>query len=235
MPSLIVVPTYNEVENLGALLTRVGEETPEAHVLVVDDNSPDGTRNVVKNFQRQDPRVHLLERPGKQGLGPAYLAGMRWGIDHGYDKIVQMDADFSHDPSYLPKFLRTLDEADVVMGSRYAPGGTTENWSLLRKFISRGGNTYAKTVLGLKYTDLTGGFNGWRAKALEKLGFEAVRSRGYAFQVELKYRAHVAGLKLAEVPITVPDRRLGQSKMSSRIVFEAALRVLQLRRLVASS
>jgi dolichol-phosphate mannosyltransferase len=158
---------------------------------------------------------------------------MRWGLDHGYGKIVQMDADFSHDPSYLPAFLAQLDESDVVIGSRYAPGGGTENWSALRKFISRGGNTYAKTVLRLRYSDLTGGFNGWRADALGRLAFEAVRSRGYAFQVELKYRAHLAGLRISEVPIRFPDRRLGRSKMSSRIVFEAALRVLQLRRLVS--
>jgi dolichol-phosphate mannosyltransferase len=228
--ALIIVPTYDEAENIGILLRRLMNEL-HVDVLVVDDNSPDGTQDVVVKNQKKFPdRIHLLRRKGKEGLAAAYFAGFEWALNHHYDYVVQMDADFSHDPRYVPAFLDALVDADVVVGSRYMQGGGTEGWSRLREFISRGGNTYAQKMLGVHYCDLTGGFNAWRRETLEKIDFKSVKSRGYAFQVELKYRVHCAGLKLVELPIRFGERKHGESKMSGRIVLEAALRVLELRR-----
>ncbi|MCU0494355.1 MAG: polyprenol monophosphomannose synthase [Chloroflexaceae bacterium] len=227
---LVVIPTYNEADNIVRLLREVLAQGPQFDVLVVDDNSPDGTAYMVQAIAEQTPRVRLLQRAGKLGLGTAYLAGFEQGLQRGYSYICEMDADFSHQPHYLPLLLATAErEADVAIGSRNVPGGRVENWSLLRQFISRGGSRYARTILGMPVRDCTGGFKCFRASALRRVNLAAVKSNGYAFQVELNYRCHQAGLHLREVPIIFPDRVAGQSKMSSRIVLEAALMVWRMR------
>lgn len=228
--TLIVVPTYNEIENIGALLHDLREALPEAHILIVDDNSPDGTGEAVSRFSRHDENVHLLSRPAKRGLGAAYIAGFDWAFAHDYGCVIQMDADFSHHPSYLRPMREALATHSVAMGTRYVEGGGTKGWGAFRNFLSRGGNWYARTVLKIPYRDMTGGFMAWRREALEKISYRTVRSRGYAFQVELKFRAHTAGFPMAEIPIIFENRRYGVSKMSGRIIGEAALRVLQLKR-----
>jgi len=232
MKTLIVIPTYNERENITALVPAVFQTTPEVEILVVDDNSPDGTGDVVRSLQGRHPRLHLLSRGGKEGLGRAYLAGFRWGLEKGYGAIVEMDADFSHRPEDLRTILAVLPEYDFVVGSRWVAGGGTVNWGLGRKIISRGGSFYARQILGFPMRDFTGGFNAWKASTLAKLGLDSVRSEGYSFQIELKYRALKLGFHGKEVPIIFADRRVGQSKMSSRIVFEALFRVWGLRRAV---
>lgn len=227
---LIIVPTYNEEENVPALVATIFQEAPSVHVLFVDDNSRDGTRaEIAKAEQRYPGRIFLYPRPGKLGLGTAYIAGFRWALEREYDAIIEMDADLSHDPKYLPEMLKRLERADGVIGSRYVAGGGTRNWSLVRRLISTGGSRYARTILGLRIHDLTGGFNGWRREVLKGIDIDAVRSEGYAFQVELKYRAVKRGFKLEEFPIIFVDRRAGHSKMSARIVFEAMLRMWALR------
>jgi dolichol-phosphate mannosyltransferase len=231
MKTLVVIPTYNERENITALVPEIRRATPDVEILVVDDNSPDGTQDVVRELQKSDARLHLLARPGKQGLGKAYLAGFAWGLERDYEGLVEMDADFSHRPEDLVRILAALPEADFVMGSRWVPGGETINWGIGRKFISRGGSFYARQILGFPVRDWTGGFNAWRAGTLRKIGLESVRSEGYSFQIELKYRALKLGLRGVEVPIIFADRRQGQSKMSSRIVVEALYRVWGLRAL----
>jgi dolichol-phosphate mannosyltransferase len=229
MDILIIVPTYNEAENIERLLAEVEQAAPEADVLVVDDNSPDGTSGLVSQIILRNPHVHLLKREGKQGLAAAYIAGFHWGLERGYRQLIQMDADFSHNPRFLPLFLETLRTYPVVNGSRYIAGGGTSGWGWTRNFISRGGNTYARWVLGMKHHDLTGGFNGWRREVLERIHIDTIRSRGYAFQVEMKYRASRLGFTLKEVPIHFENRRLGKSKMSGDIVWEAAFRVFQMK------
>ena len=231
MKSLIVVPTYNERENIQALVPAIFAATPDVEILVVDDNSPDGTADIVRSLQGRFPHLHLLLRKGKEGLGKAYLAGFRWGLEKGYGNLVQMDADFSHRPQDLVKMLATLKDYDFVMGSRWVPGGQTVNWGLGRKIVSRGGSFYARQILRFNVRDWTGGFNGWKAQTLTKLGLDKVRSEGYSFQIELKYRALKLGFRGKEVPIVFEDRRVGQSKMSSHIVFEALYRVWGLRRI----
>jgi len=227
--AVVIVPTYNEAENIAALLDAIVAKEPGLDILVVDDSSPDGTGEIVLQMQRKHPQVSLLSRSARSGLGAAYVAGFGWGLEHGYERLIQMDADFSHDPKYLAPMLSALDSADLVMGSRYIPGGGTEGWSLSRRLISQGGNIYARAILGMTQKDLTGGFNAWRRGTLEAIRYSSVNSVGYVFQVELKYRAFRAGKTLAEFPIVFPDRRLGVSKMSSSIVFEAARRVWLLR------
>lgn len=229
MKVLIIVPTYKERENIGALVPAIRQATPNVEILVVDDNSPDGTQDVVRKMQASDPKLHLLGRAGKEGLGKAYLAGFRWALEKGYEYIVQMDADFSHRPIDLKKIIETLPQADFVMGSRWVPGGKTVNWGIGRKIISRGGSFYTRQILRYPLRDWTGGFNGWKAETLRKIGLDSVRSEGYSFQIELKYRASRLGMHGIEVPITFEDRRVGQSKMSSKIVFEALYRVWNLR------
>jgi dolichol-phosphate mannosyltransferase len=228
--ALIVVPTYNERDNVGEVVKRFLASVPAANILFVDDNSPDGTGDVLDALAAKDPRVHVMHRPGKLGLGTAYLDGFRWGLGRGYEYLFEMDADFSHDPKYLPGMLALAEEgADVVVGSRYVEGGGTEHWGLGRKIISRGGSLYARTILGVKVRDLTAGFICWRRRALEAIDLEAVHSNGYSFQIEMKYRAIAAGLRVVETPIIFPDRRIGQSKMSRAIVAEALLMVWKLR------
>jgi dolichol-phosphate mannosyltransferase len=229
MKTLVIVPTYNERENIANIIPAIWRATPDVEILVVDDNSPDGTQVVVKEMQAKNPKLHLLGRPGKQGLGRAYLAGFKWGIERGYEALVEMDADFSHRPEDLVKVLEALPAVDFVVGSRWVSGGRTVNWGLGRKIISRGGSFYTRQILRFPVKDWTGGFNAWKAGTLQKIGLDSVRSEGYSFQIELKYRALKLGLRGVEVPIIFEDRRAGQSKMSSRIVFEAFFRVWGLR------
>ncbi len=229
MRTLVVIPTYNERENILALIPEVFQTTPTVEILVVDDNSPDGTGDVVRSLQGKYPQLHLLSRAGKEGLGKAYLAGFRWGLEKGYEAIAQMDADFSHRPEDLKSLLEALPAYDFVMGSRWVLGGETVNWGVGRKIISRGGSFYARQILGFKVRDWTGGFNAWKTSTLSKIHLDSVLSEGYSFQIELKYRALKFGFKGKEVPIVFEDRRVGQSKMSSKIVFEALYRVWGLR------
>ena len=229
-PAWLVLPTYNEAENLEPLVeAALANLPPDARVLVVDDNSPDGTGRIADRLAAAEERVEVLHRPEKEGLGPAYLAGFRKALDGGAAVVLQMDSDFSHDPADLPRLLAAVAEADVAIGSRYVEGGGVENWTPLRKTISRGGSAYSRFVLGLSVQDLTGGFKCFRRAVLEAIPLESVASRGYAFQVEMTYRAVQAGFKVVEVPIRFHERRAGASKMSGRIVAEAAWKVPLLR------
>lgn len=238
MKFLIVIPTYNEIQNLKGLLDTVFQVVDsqarlygvtEVGVLVVDDNSPDGTGRLADELAKEEPRISVLHRQQKNGLGKAYVAGFAWGLDRGFDSICEMDADFSHNPTYLPEFWRLLKDNDVVIGSRYVPGGGIRNWGLGRKLISRGGSCYARAILGIPVRDLTGGYNAWRREVLEAVDISALRSEGYAFQIELKWRAWKKGFRLAEFPIYFEDRTRGKSKMSKRIVVEAMMRVAGMR------
>lgn len=231
MKIVVIIPTYNERENIANILPAVRAATPDVEILVVDDNSPDGTQDVIRQLQAKDSRVHLLARQGKEGLGKAYLAGFQWALQNGFEGIVQMDADFSHRPEDLKKIVAALPGADFVVGSRWVRGGRTVNWGVGRKIISRGGSFYARQILRFPLRDWTGGFNAWKAETLKKIGLDSVRSNGYSFQIELKYRALRVGCYGIEVPIVFEDRRVGQSKMSSRIVIEALYRVWGMRRL----
>lgn len=229
-PALVIIPTYNERENLEAITRAVLAAEPRVDVLVVDDNSPDGTGQLADELAAREPRVKVLHREEKQGLGRAYLHAFSWGLEQGYQYLIEMDADFSHDPRYLP---RLLDEAeggaDLVLGSRYVEGGGTVNWGAGRKVISRGGSLYARTILGVGIRDLTGGFKCFRREVLEGIDLEAVKSTGYAFQIELTYRALKRGFRVKEIPIVFEDRRVGQSKMSRKIFLEALTMVWKLR------
>lgn len=228
--ALVVVPTYYEAENVDELLEGIFSKAPWVEVLFVDDGSRDGTVERIVAAQGRHPgRIHLLRRPAKLGLGTAYVAGFRWALERGYEAMVEMDADLSHDPRHLPTLLALLDDHDVAIGSRYVPGGGTANWNALRRFISRFGSLYAKLALGMGVHDLTGGFNAWRREVLETIDPGVVRSEGYAFQIELKYRAARAGFRLVETPILFVDRQAGRSKMSWRVVLEGMLRVWTLR------
>lgn len=227
---LVVVPTYNEAPNIERLIAAILDQGPRFDVLVVDDGSPDGTGDLVAALAARTARVQLLRRPGKLGLGTAYIAGFRYGLRAGYRYIAEMDADFSHQPHYLPRLLALVEEgADVAIGSRNVPGGRVENWPLTRRLISRGGSLYARAMLGMPVRDCTGGFKVFRSEVLRRIDLDGIRSSGYAFQVEMNYRCHQAGFHLRELPIVFPDRVAGRSKMSRRIVLEAALLVLQLR------
>ncbi len=223
---LVVVPTYDERENLPLVLGRIRAAVPEAHVLVADDASPDGTGDLADEWAARDDHVHVLHRPGKAGLGAAYIDGFRWGLAHGYEVLVEMDADGSHPPEQLPSLLERIDDgADLVLGSRWVPGGSVLNWPRYREVLSRGGNLYTRIALGVPLRDATGGYRAFRATALEKIGMDDVESQGYCFQVDLAWRAVQAGLRVEEVPITFVERELGASKMSQAIVVEALLRV----------
>ena len=228
---LIIIPTYNERENIESLLELITRTDPAAHMLIVDDNSPDRTFEVVEGLMqsRYPDRLFLLKRAGKLGLGTAYIAGFKWALARDYDYIFEMDADFSHDPKYLPDFLAAIQTHDVVLGSRYVPGGGVKNWGLLRKFISRGGSLYARTILGLSLRDLTGGFKCFRREVLQAIDLDAVKSNGYSFQIEMTYRAQALGFRIVETPIIFEDRTAGKSKMSRKIFLEAVLMVWKLR------
>lgn len=226
----IVIPTYNEREGLAAIIQAVRAAVPEATVLIVDDNSPDGTGQLADDLAAADPQVRVRHRPGKEGLGRAYVDAFLALLDEGWDRIVQMDADFSHDPQDVPRLLRALDDgADVAVGSRYVSGGSTVNWGIRRKLISRGGSFYARWVLGVGVRDLTAGFKAWRSETLRRIPLRQVGAQGYGFQIEMTYRALQAGARLVEVPIRFVDRRVGQSKMSETIFIEAITIVWRLR------
>jgi dolichol-phosphate mannosyltransferase len=219
---LVVVPTFNEADNIERLVHMVRKALPEAGVLVVDDASPDGTAETVRRMATELDDVHLLQREEKAGLGSAYRAGFAWGLGHGYEALIEIDADFSHDPEALPELVGPLrDGHDLVIGSRYVPGGSIPRWSWHRHLLSRGGNRYASVVLGLGVADSTAGFRAYDADLLRRLHIETVRAEGYGFQIEMTYRARAAGASILEIPIRFVDRAAGESKMSSAIVFEA--------------
>ena len=230
MKTLIVTPTYDERDNLAPFLDGVFEVLPEAHVLVVDDASPDGTGALADRIAESDPRVHVMHRAGKMGLGSAYLAGFGWALERDYDLVFEMDTDLSHDPRYLPDFLAAFEGgADLVIGSRNVRGGGVEGWGLGRHVLSKGGSLYSRTILGLDVRDLTSGYKGFRREVLEGIGLSEVESEGYSFQVELTYRAIRRGFRVAEVPIIFVDRRAGESKMSRKIFAEAVMMMPKLR------
>ena len=226
---LIVIPTYNESENLPNLVPALRAAVPDAHLLIVDDNSPDGTGALAGAMAAAGPHVNVLHRQGKEGLGRAYVAGLTWGVARGYGLLVQMDADLSHDPTSVPALLAAAKDHDLVLGSRYVAGGGTVNWGLTRRVLSRGGSLYARLILGMPYHDLTGGFKCWRRHGLEDIDLPTIRSDGYSFQIEMTYRAFLRGHSIAEVPIVFADRVDGVSKMSKRIVREAVTMVWKLR------
>jgi len=222
---LVIIPTYNEAENIKPVVGRVRSAVPGAHILVADDNSPDGTGKLADELAAEDEQVHVLHRPGKEGLGLAYLAGFRWGMEHGYGVLVEMDADGSHQPEELPRLLTALKGADLVLGSRWVPGGRVVNWPKWRQMLSLGGSTYSRVLLGVPIRDITGGYRAFRTETLRGLGMEDVASQGYCFQVDLARRAVSAGFRVVEVPITFVEREAGDSKMSRDIVVEALWRV----------
>jgi dolichol-phosphate mannosyltransferase len=231
---LVIVPTYNERDNLPEIVAAVHEHLPQADLLVVDDNSPDGTGALADELAARDKKLHVLHRAGKQGLGTAYVAGFKWALDRrsgrDYQFLFEMDCDFSHDPKYLPLMLaRARDGADLVLGSRYVDGGGTVNWGPMRKMISRGGSLYARTILGIGVRDVTGGFKCFRRATLEKLDLDTVSAQGYGFQIEMTYRTIKHGMRVEEIPIVFVDRRVGQSKMSKKIFLEALTLVWKLR------
>ena len=227
--ALVVVPTYNERENLPQIVPAILAQDPRLEVLVVDDGSPDGTGQLADGMAAADPRVHVLHRTAKEGLGRAYLAGFSWALPKGYDYIFEMDADFSHDPKTLPAFLTAIQDADLVLGSRYATGVNVINWPMSRLLLSYGANRYAHWITGLPLTDSTGGFKCFRREVLATLELDRVRSNGYSFQIEMSFRAWKHGFRLKEIPIVFVDRVEGQSKMNKRIVREAIWMVWWLR------
>jgi len=228
--TLIVTPTYNEKDNLENFVAAVRGALPEAHILIVDDNSPDGTGDIADSIAQKDSNVRVLHRAGKQGLGTAYVEGFKKGLAEGFDRFFEMDADLSHDAKYLKDFVRALDEgADVVIGSRNIRGGGVEGWGPGRHFISKGGSIYSRVILGLNVKDLTSGYKAFSRRALEAIDFQTVRSNGYSFQIEMTYRAIRKGMKVTEVPIIFVDRTAGHSKMSRKIFVEAIGVVWKLR------
>ena len=227
---LVITPTYNERENLHAFLDALFAVAPQVDVLVVDDHSPDGTGELADEVAARDPRVRVRHRAGKLGLGTAYLEGFRWALGEGYDVVFEMDTDLSHDPRYVPEFIRAIEAgADVVIGSRNIPGGGVEGWGPGRHLVSKGGSVYARSILGLDVRDLTSGFKAFTRDALERIDLDGVKSNGYSFQIVLTYRAVLRGLRVAEVPILFVDRRAGASKMSRKIFAEAVVMVWKLR------
>jgi dolichol-phosphate mannosyltransferase len=223
----VIIPTYNERDNLEPIVGRVRTAVPEADILVVDDNSPDGTGEIADKLAACDPHVRVLHREGKSGLGAAYIAGFRWGLEHGYEVLVEQDADGSHDPADLPRMLAALTDADLVIGSRYVPGGTTVNWPKSREWLSRAANVYASIMLGIGVHDATAGYRAYRAATLRAIGLDEVVSQGYCFQIDLTLRTAQEGFRIREVPITFTERARGASKMSRSIVIEALWRVAQ--------
>lgn len=231
MKKMIIIATYNEKDNIENILAEVYKNAPDVHILVIDDNSPDKTYEIIERLaiEKYHGQLFLMKRSGKLGLGTAYVAGFKWGLERNYDIIGQMDADFSHNPKYLPEMFHALEEYDVAIGSRYVKGGGVLNWSAKRKFISRGGSLYSKIILGLPVNDLTGGFKCWKKEVLATIDVDNLMSTGFCFQIETTYKAYLNGFKIKEIPIIFEDRVLGQSKMSGGIFKEALLMVLKLR------
>ena len=222
MRVLVIVPTYNEIDNIARVIAEIGQALPDAGIMVVDDGSPDGTAEAVESLQASMADLHILRRATKSGLGSAYRAGFAWGLDRGYEVMVEMDADLSHDPEALPELIAPIAEGhELSIGSRYVPGGSIPKWKLHRHLLSRGGNLYASSVLGLGVTDSTAGFRAYASSVLSRIALDKVRAEGYGFQIEMTYRAKQAGASIVEVPIRFVDRELGESKMSSTIVVEA--------------
>ena len=229
MKTLIIIPTYNEYDNLRPLLQEIFSYAPATDILIVDDNSPDGTGKLADELHAENPQVNVLHRAGKLGLGTAYIAGFKYAVEQEYDAAFEMDADFSHDPRYLPDFLSKIEDADLVIGSRYVQGGDTPNWSLLRRFVSGGGNIFARFMLGIPVHDCTAGYRCYRRAVLESIELDTIESQGYAFQVELAYRVYKQGFKIVETPIIFMDRRVGKSKMSRKIFLEGFTWVIRTR------
>tara|TARA_B100000749_G_scaffold217997_1_gene172895 strand:+ start:2042 stop:2755 length:714 start_codon:yes stop_codon:yes gene_type:complete len=229
MTTIVISPTYNECKNVQSLIELILGKYPEFHLLIVDDSSPDGTANKVKELQADYPNLHLEERPTKDGLGTAYIYGFKWAIEREYDRIVQMDADLSHDPNDVPRLVNLLDEHDLIVGSRYVEGVSVVNWPIRRLMLSYGANLYSRVITGMPIKDSTGGFKAWRREVLEELNLNAVRSQGYSFQIEMNFRTWCKGFRIKEVPIIFVDRTIGESKMSKNIVYEAIFMVWRLR------
>jgi dolichol-phosphate mannosyltransferase len=227
---LVIIPTYNERDNIPKLVPQVLAQDERLHVLIIDDNSPDGTGDIASAIAAADPRIHVMHRTGKLGLGTAYLAGFKWGLERGYDWLFEMDADFSHDPAHLPQFLEALEDADLVLGSRYLDGRVTVvNWPIARLLLSYTANIYARKVTGVPLWDATGGFKAFRRTTLEQIDLDHVESEGYSFQIEMNLRVWKRGLRIREIPIVFVDRTAGESKMSKKIIREAVWRVWKLR------
>lgn len=231
MKLLIIIATYNERENIKGIIDAVFDIAKEANILVIDDNSPDKTFEIVEDlaFNNYKNKLFLIKRSGKLGLGTAYVAGFNWALENKYEYIMQMDADFSHNPKYIPNFLNEIINFDLVIGSRYITGGGVVNWGIIRKFISLGGSFYARTILGIKVNDLTGGYKCFRKEVLEAIDINSLKSNGYSFQIETTYKAIKSGFRVKEIPIIFEDRRVGQSKMSFKIFIEALLMVIKIR------
>ena len=229
MTTIVISPTYNECKNVQSLIELILGKYPEFHLLIVDDSSPDGTANKVKELQADYPNLHLEERPTKDGLGTAYIYGFKWAIEREYDRIVQMDADLSHDPNDVPRLVNLLDEHDLIVGSRYVEGVSVVNWPIRRLILSYSANLYSRVITGMPIKDSTGGFKAWRREVLEELDLNAVRSQGYSFQIEMNFRTWCKGFRIKEVPIIFVDRTIGESKMSKNIVYEAIFMVWRLR------
>jgi dolichol-phosphate mannosyltransferase len=229
MKTLVIIPTYNEKENINKIIPLVLEQDQDIEVLVVDDNSPDGTGKLVEEIQSSNPRIKLIRREKKSGLGTAYLAGFKYALENGYNYIFEMDSDFSHDPSYIPDFLKAIEDSDLVLGSRYIKGVNVVNWPITRLLLSFYANVYARWVTGLPVKDSTGGFKCFKREVLEKIGLDNIHSNGYAFQIEMSFRAWRKGFRIKEIPIIFVDRRAGESKMSKKIVREAIWMVWKLR------
>lgn len=229
MKSIVVTPTYNEKDNIERLINAVLASVEGIHILVVDDNSPDGTSKIVENLMINNDRIHLMKRPGKMGLGTAYCDGFKYCLDNGFDAIFEMDADFSHDPKELPNFLKELENYDLVLGSRYIKGVNVVNWPLSRLLLSYGANLYTQIITGLPVKDATGGFKCFRADILKKIDLNKIHSNGYGFQIEMTYRLWKKGAKIKEIPIIFIDRMNGVSKMNKKIIYEAIFLVWKLK------
>ena len=226
--TLVIIPTYNECQNVLKMAQAVLDAAPDADVLFVDDNSPDGTGAVIDQMIISEPHIHVLHRQGKNGLGRAYIAGFKWALERDYDRICEMDADFSHNPKDVPKLLEAADEGDLVLGSRYIGGVRVINWPLSRLILSRGAGVYVKLITGLPFSDPTGGFKCFHRKVLEAIDLDQIKSNGYSFQIEMTHRAWMLGFRIGEVPIVFEERLIGESKMSKKIIFEALFEVWRL-------
>ena len=229
MKSIVVIPTYNEADNIESLIKFINEQVPDMHILIVDDNSPDGTSNIVEKIMENDNRVHLIKRSGKMGLGTAYCEGFKYCLEKGYDAICEMDADFSHDPAELKNFLKLFDDYDLIIGSRYVVGVNVVNWPLSRLILSYGANLYTRIITGMPIKDATGGFKCFRASKLKEIDLDTIRSNGYGFQIEMNYRMWKNAARIKETPIIFVDRRSGVSKMNKSIIYEAIFLVWKLK------
>ncbi len=221
MKTLILIPTYNERENIKILVSEIFRYLPTTDILFIDDHSPDQSADSIKDLQKTTSQIHLIERPKKLGLGSAYIRGFKWGLERGYDYFFEMDADLSHSPKYLPEFLKIIKIYDLVLGSRYIEGGGIEGWNFFRRLLSKGGSLYSRILLGLPYRDLTGGFKCFSSKVLKAIDLDIIQSDGYCFQIELTYKAHRKGFQIKEIPIIFSNRSCGKSKISRKIVLEA--------------